>query len=164
MVDSEDKFRFENMDFDESPEEFARIVREEEIAIRVENISRLEERILDGEKYKRKVERKGVCEHCGSSNMPRWVNEGDCYGADGTYECYECFEHNLQCWSDVVVPVRSVTEMQGYMEDYYWEELWEQEQEEIGLKKEAYKIFYKKKESKKRDFRLDVNGNIMAGE
>lgn len=165
MVDSENKFRFENMDFGESPEEFARQVREEEIEIRVKNISKLEKRILDGEKYKRKVERKGVCEYCETSIFQlRWVMEGDCYGADGTYQCYECFYNNLDNWSGVMVPSISVRHMKGYMEEYYWEELWEQEQEERELRDEAYKRFYKKKESKKRDFRLDVNGNIMAGE
>lgn len=65
------------------------------------------------EHYKKRVQAKGVCEGCGSDEMPRWVHN------DEFFLCAECFLHDLQCQADVSYPSTSVQ----YMDEYEYEYL-----------------------------------------
>ena len=58
--------------------------------------------------------------------------EGGCKGlrcreAIGMYVCYDCFLHSLDCEGSVSVPCRSASQMSEYMEEYVWDEKWEEE-------------------------------------
>ena len=62
-------------------------------------------------------EKRGKCENCGSKKHLRWIR-GE------FYVCYECFVNDLQCEADVMVPMYRVTDMNDYMEEWEWDELW----------------------------------------
>lgn len=134
MIESEDKFRFDNMDLgDEVEEAYERKLQDEDLA-------RLENKMFASTRYKKKIEARGVCEGCGEKKeQMRWLEEGDCYGSNGEYVCYECFEHSLECWAGVIVPSRSTDQMEGYMSEGVWDDLWEEENDE-GEHSEVLKV------------------------
>lgn len=59
--------------------------------------------------------------------------EGDCTGErcrlvfGDMYLCYDCFYHSLDCEGSVSVPSMSADRMSGYMDEYEWDEHWEEE-------------------------------------
>lgn len=73
--------------------------------------------------YKKEWEEKGLCEHCGKEAKCRWVRN------DEFYSCYECFYHDLDCESYVMVPMRRVTSMEEYVDEGEWDAMWEYEYE-----------------------------------
>ena len=76
----------------------------------------------EAEKYKRIVEKKGVCEGCEkASKYLRWVHN------DEFYLCYDCFIHDLQCQADVMVPMHRCRDMEEYTNESIWDELSEEE-------------------------------------
>jgi len=67
-----------------------------------------------------RIESNGVCQGCFNDKLPlRWVHGNE------FYLCYECFIHDLQCQADVMVPSYRVIDMDGFVEYYEWELLWE---------------------------------------
>lgn len=62
---------------------------------------------------------KGKCEFCGSDDNP-WFD--DSIWGDGSFMCYDCFYENLSFCADVAVPIRSASQMEGYMSRGEWEE------------------------------------------
>ena len=73
------------------------------------------------DRYKKDMEAKGVCEHCGNDVPCRWIRY------DEFYTCYECFIHDLECEADVMVPMRSVDQMRDYVDEDIWDDLSEEE-------------------------------------
>jgi hypothetical protein len=105
--------RFELLIFETAQEYIARKEKEKE-KLRKE-----------AEKYKKKVEKAGFCEGCGEGSKEgkklRWVRN------DEFYLCYDCYYHDLDCEASVMVPMHRATEMEGYISEGEWDELWEEE-------------------------------------
>lgn len=74
---------------------------------------------IEIEKFLANEELNGVCE--GGCKGVR------CREAQGVYTCYECFVYSLDCEGSVSVPRRSASNMRDYMEEYEWNEKWEEE-------------------------------------
>ena len=88
MIESEDKFRFDNMDLGDEVEEAY------EARLEAEALARVEKRLAISARYRKKIESKGECEGCGCKEYLRWVHNGE------VYLCQECFIHDLQCEAD----------------------------------------------------------------
>ena len=109
------KSRFELLIF-ETAAEYQERMRKEEA-----------DREIKRQIYKKKIEKRGICDGCKKpKSYLRWVRN------DEFYVCYECFIEDLSCEADVMVPMRNVTQMDGYVEKGIWSELWK---EENGLEK-----------------------------
>ncbi len=119
MIKDNEQFRFDIMDMGDDIEIAYQAKLEREEKKRIEKVVRLAMNI------KNKTEECGECEGCGCKKaLLRWVHN------DEAYVCYECFEHDLDCESSVMVPMHRVTEMPGYMTEDEWYETWEEEQME----------------------------------
>ena len=80
---------------------------------------------IELEYYKKKMMKKGVCEFCGSDEPCRWVRNEEAYC------CYACFYHDLECEGSVMVPMYSVDQMRSYVDEDIWDELSEEEHDNI---------------------------------
>jgi len=111
MINYDNSYRFELLIFETAAEYIERKKKEKE-KIEAEHIA-----------YKKEIEKKqgGLCE-CGGE-FPRWVVD------DELYMCADCFIHGLQCQADVMVPMYSLDQMEGYDDYLCWEDLWEEENE-----------------------------------
>ena len=53
---------------------------------------------------------------CGEKEDLRWVRN------DEFYSCYDCFYHDLDCESSVMVPPRGADQLDSYITEGEWDE------------------------------------------
>lgn len=117
-----DDFKFEIMDLGDEVEEAYAKKSEEEEKKRVEEVLRI------AFNRKKAIDKKGVCEGCDSTEYLRWLN-GDCI-------CYACYYEGMKQWGELsTYHGRRAEDMDGFVYDDEWEELWEEEQKDKKIKR-----------------------------